>query len=85
MTPARADIQLNEYIRLHRMRLGMTIKQAAARAGISRNYWSMIERGKCPNLTLSTLIRVCEAVGYAIRVELVDRELNDNISPKRTI
>ena len=58
-----ADIGvLAEQVRAFRGATGMSQEKFAARASISRNYLSMLESGKEPNMSLDIVWRIREAI-----------------------
>lgn len=58
---------LGAYIRHHRTRLGMTLEDAAALCGVSKQAYNNIELGE-KNLNVDTLFRVLNALGIKLRI-----------------
>lgn len=54
---------LAEQVFNHRRALGISQSELADRAGISRNYVSLIERGEASNLSLNVLHNLAAALG----------------------
>jgi transcriptional regulator with XRE-family HTH domain len=62
------DIQeLGHQVLKRRKGLGLSQEALAQKAGISRNYISLIERGDVRNVSLNTLSRLATALGAAPR------------------
>lgn len=60
-------------VQAQRQKLGLTQRQAAKAAGITRMYWSRIETGSCAPEKYRTLQAVARALGWTI-AELLDEE-----------
>ena len=58
---------LGAYIRHHRTHLGMTLEDAAALCGVSKQAYNNIELGE-KNLNVDTLFRVLTALGIRMRI-----------------
>jgi transcriptional regulator with XRE-family HTH domain len=61
---------LGDKVRKLRRERGLSQRQLAGRAGVSRNYISLIERGEADNVTLNALGRLAEALETSL-VELL--------------
>lgn len=57
-----------EVIRNIRIRSGMTQKQLANTAGVALNTVKNLESGKLKNPTLSTLVKIADAVGCKLTI-----------------
>ncbi len=55
-------------IRSHREAAGLTQQEVADKSGLFRNNISSIESGKA-NVTLDTLIKIAEAMGYKLVIK----------------
>ena len=51
-----------EEVMLQRKRTGLSQTELAERVGISRNYVSLIERGRLETVTLGVLMRLCDVL-----------------------
>ncbi len=81
--PAQLD-QLTELVcRLKRIReeRGLSLRQAAGRAGLNSEALSRLENGKNPNPTLDTLYRYAAAVGARLSLTIQEHELEKNALP----
>lgn len=61
-------------VSVQRLRHGLNQTELAKIAGVSRNYISMIERGKTENVSYSVLQRICEAIGLEINISIKEAE-----------
>ena len=67
--PTTIEVSLPELIVIHRDRLHLSQSELAKVAGVSRNYISLIERGKTDNVSYKVLQKVCARLGLKIKVE----------------
>lgn len=67
----RFRVHLGERLRLLRKESGLTQENAAAAAGITRNWLAELEKARFPNPTLSTLLRLMRAYGLGSVEELL--------------
>lgn len=68
------EISLPEMIVIHRKRLHLSQSELAKRAGVSRNYISLMECGHVENVTLNVLQSVCRELGFEIKFDFVEKE-----------
>jgi transcriptional regulator with XRE-family HTH domain len=68
------EIWFGHTIRKRRKELGLSQGQAAERAGVSRNYWGMMERGMAQNPSLEIMRKMAWAVGLRIAVSMNERD-----------
>lgn len=54
-------LHVADSLRARRLGLGLTVKQAAASAGLHMRHWQKLESGKL-NITIFTLVRAAAAV-----------------------
>jgi len=66
------NASIAEIVAAVRKRRGMTQADLAKKAGISRNYVSMIERGH-QDIKLSTLDDVIEALGLKMEIKITEK------------
>jgi len=59
-------IKFGQKVREHRLKLGLSQEELAARAGVHRTYIGMIERAE-KNITLENIERICKALNLSIR------------------
>jgi len=59
-------------IRSVRRDAGLTLQEAADKAGISKAYLSMLERGLYSTVRIETLGKIADACGCFLRVEIID-------------
>lgn len=57
---------LGQYIRRQRLAMGIDQSDFAKRAGLSRNYISLIESGHASNLTVNALAGIAQALDTTI-------------------
>jgi transcriptional regulator with XRE-family HTH domain len=62
-----------ELITIHRRRQGLTITALAKKAGISRNYLSLIENDKALP-TFKVVVDIFKALGFYIDIKLTCKE-----------
>lgn len=60
--------QIAATLRRARQSLGLTQREAAARAEVSHRLWSEVERGERPNVSLETAVRMLGHVGVTLRL-----------------
>lgn len=58
-------IQIGIYVRLHRLRKGISQFQLAIELGLSKDYIGLIERGKT-NPTLEIIVKICNFIDLDI-------------------
>ena len=60
--PSEEDLRqlLRRNVRALRLAADLTVKQAAARAGLNPRHWQKIEEGTC-NVTIKTQAKLCKA------------------------
>lgn len=68
------DLTISDSIYLQRKRLKVSQDKLARAAGVSRNYISLIERGKTDGLTIGTLEKICRALGLSVDITIEKRE-----------
>ena len=68
------DVSLSELVVIYRKRLNLTQAELAKRAGVSRNYISLIERGHIENVTLNVYHAVCRELGFDIQFNFVEKK-----------
>ena len=56
-----------------RRRSGKTQEEVAQVAGVSRNYISLMERGKAHGITISTLEKIVAAYGFEMTINLIEK------------
>jgi DNA-binding Xre family transcriptional regulator len=78
--PYKLNITLSELIGIHRDRLHMSQTELARLSGVSRNYISLIERGRAENISLKTLYKICYHLGLNIEI-FYDAESQRNGNP----
>jgi transcriptional regulator with XRE-family HTH domain len=71
------DVSLSELVAIYRKRLNLSQAELAKRAGVSRNYISLIERGHIENVTLHVYQSVCRELGFDIQFNIVEKERNE--------
>lgn len=69
---------LGQELRKARQSRGLTQEEVAARAGLSREYISIIERGK-RSPTIDVLLRVCRAIG--VQASAILRKVEGQLAP----
>ena len=74
MKPSSMQQKIGSALRKQRESLGISQEEFAEQVRMHRTYYSAIERGE-KNLTLSTLIRVCDGLG--MRVSQVIKEAEE--------
>lgn len=71
---SRVPLDTDKMRRL-REKLGLTMEQAAQRAGLgNRQRWNEIESGRSANVKLTTLEAVAQALGVQARDLLIDQK-----------
>jgi transcriptional regulator with XRE-family HTH domain len=65
-------------LQLARLKAGLSQRQLAERAGVPTTMISAYERDK-RQPTLSTLLRILEAAGYDLRMQLAPHETHDEV------
>jgi len=75
MSPGKPDSKLtiSEILMLTRRRMGFSQAELGKRAGLTRNTIAAIEHGDT-TVKISSLIAVCEVMGYEIGIRLVEKE-----------
>lgn len=73
---------LGETLKAARHQAGLTQEELAARAKLSREYVSKLERGQ-QSPTVDTLFRLCDILGVKASAILAEVELGRAESPKR--
>ena len=64
----RAKVALAQKIAEMRQEKHMNQKELAARLGVSQQFISQVETAEAANLTLDTLIRIADSLGYGVRI-----------------
>jgi transcriptional regulator with XRE-family HTH domain len=77
-TPARADQELGQRLRVRREQAGLSLSQVAARADVTKGFLSQLERG-LSRASVASLRRIADAVGIGLA------ELLDAGSPTRDV
>jgi transcriptional regulator with XRE-family HTH domain len=81
-------VQLGKRIRRHRLRLGLTLKEVEARAGLSLTHVSEVERGRA-RASLRCLDKIAGALGVGLADLLSERRLRPAVatggSPDRRV
>lgn len=72
---SEAEQRVIAQIKASRQRLGLNVRQAAARIGMCRSYWSYIENGR--STRVETAARMAEAIGLRLDAVRVDKELTE--------
>jgi transcriptional regulator with XRE-family HTH domain len=65
-------ISLKDFVLLQRRKRGLTQRDLATLAGVSRNYISLIECGDADGVTLKTAASVLSALGYRFEITETD-------------
>jgi transcriptional regulator with XRE-family HTH domain len=65
---SKVAVQLGELLKSGREAAGLTLTEAAAKVGVSRTYWSRLERGEYANPTMRLLTRIARELP-TIRIE----------------
>ena len=60
--------QIARVIKTARLQLGISQKEAAARAGVSHRLWAEVERDERPNVSLQTVLRMLAEIGATVHV-----------------
>jgi y4mF family transcriptional regulator len=68
MVKVDSAVQIGQLVRQRRKEVGMTLKDAAALAGVGVRFLSELERGK-PTLQLGLAISVLQLFGLELHVE----------------
>ena len=63
---------MSRSLRAARMAAGMSLAEVAERAGMTKQAVLRIELGVNSNTKIDTLLRISNAVGKSIKIELVD-------------
>ena len=63
---------MSRSLRAARMAAGMSLAEVAERAGMTKQAVRRIESGVNSNPKIDTLLRIANAVGKSIKIELVD-------------
>lgn len=74
----KLKIQVGIYVRLHRLRKGISQFQLAIEVGLSKDYIGLIERGKS-NPTLEIIVKICNYIDLDISMlfsTMSETELN---------
>ena len=69
-----ARVTFGETLRIYRSRVGISQQELADKAGVSRNYISLIERDMASNLSLGVLIRVAEAANTKLDISFKQKD-----------
>ena len=70
--PKREPSEVSRSLRAARMAAGMSLAEVAERAGMTKQAVLRIESGVNSNPKIDTLLRIANAVGKSIKIELVD-------------
>ena len=76
--------KLGSVLRARRTRLGLSQPEAAKQAGVSTRLWSETERGKRPNVSASSLLRMLREVGVTLE-PVAGSPVHEHASPRRTL
>lgn len=69
------SVTLGEMVGIHRDRLHISQGELAKRAGVSRNYISLIECGQGENVSFKVLQKICAVLG--VEIHFVMKEANN--------